>query len=101
MGYDETVIVARSEADKLGKNRKVMYIQDTTLEEYWDIPLRIMQGYMTILVEAWNVGNFDDPNNTPTHVFLQVIRGHREGGRLGSGKNFKTPFFKRCLKFLL
>ena len=73
VGYDETVIVARSEADKLGKNRKVMYIQDTTLEEYWDIPLRIMQGYMTILVEAWNVGNFDDPNNTPTHVFLQVI----------------------------
>ena len=49
-----------------------MYIQDTTLDNYWDIPLKIMQGYMTILVEAWNVGNLDDPANIPTHVFLQV-----------------------------
>ena len=28
------------------------------------------------------------------------LRGHREGGRLGSVKNFKTPFFKGYWKFL-
>ena len=72
VGYDDSVIEARAEADRLGKKRKVMYIQDTTLDNYWDIPLKIMQGYMTILVEAWNVGNLDDPANIPTHVFLQV-----------------------------
>ena len=72
VGYDETVIKARAEAAELGKDRKVMFIQDTTLDKYWDIPLRIMQGYMTILVEAWRVGHFDEPSNTPTHVFLQV-----------------------------
>ena len=60
------------EVTRLGKKRKVMYIQDTTLDNYWDIPLKIMQGYMTILVEAWNVGNLDDPANIPAHVFLQV-----------------------------
>ena len=29
-----------------------------------------------------------------------VRRGHREGGRLGSVKNFRTPFFKRYSKCL-
>ena len=77
VGYDETVIEARAVAAELGKGRKVMFIQDTTLDEYWDIPLKIMQGYMTILVEAWSVGHFDDPSNTPTHVFLQVYLVHR------------------------
>ena len=27
--------------------------------------------------------------------FRHISRGHREGGRLGSVKNFKTPFLKR------
>lgn len=83
VGYDDSVIEARAEADRLGKKRKVMYIQDTTLDNYWDIPLKIMQGYMTILVEAWNVGNLDDPANIPTHVFLQVGVGTFSGGMSG------------------
>ena len=80
LGFDETVIEARSEAERLCKKRKVMYVQDTTLDNYWDIPLKIMQGYMTILIEAWNVGNLDDPTNIPTHVFLQVGVGTFAGG---------------------
>ena len=31
---------------------------------------------------------------------INLNRGHHEGGRLGSVKNFKTPFFKRYWKFL-
>ena len=33
----------------------------------------------------------DEQNFRKTHG--RINRGHREGGRLGSEKNFKTPFF--------
>ena len=42
-----------------------------------------MQGYMTILSEAWEIGQFDNPNNCPTHVFLQVGVGSFSGGMSG------------------
>ena len=42
-----------------------------------------MQGYMTILSEAWEIGQFDNPNNCPTHVFLQVGVGSFSGGLSG------------------
>ena len=42
-----------------------------------------MQGYSTILSEAWISGNFDDLQNCPTHVFLQVGVGTFSGGMTG------------------
>ena len=44
-----------------------------------------MQGYMTILSEAWIQGNFNDStgSNLPTHVFLQVGVGSFSGGMVG------------------
>ena len=35
----------------------------------------------------------------PLQLSGTLERGHREGGRLGLVKIFKTPFFKRYLKF--
>jgi len=85
LGYDETVIEARQETSKLESKAggKVFFIQDTTLEGYWDIPLTIMQGYSTILSEAWISGHFDDLQRCPTHVFLQVGVGTFSGGMTG------------------
>jgi diaminopropionate ammonia-lyase len=44
-----------------------------------------MQGYMTILSEVWETGQFDDDvaENCPTHVFLQVGVGSFSGGLSG------------------
>ena len=42
-----------------------------------------MQGYSTILSEAWISGHFDTVQNCPTHVFLQVGVGTFSGGLTG------------------
>lgn len=84
VGYDETVIEARAEALRLSKKDcQILFIQDTTLDNYWTIPKEIMQGYMTIFSEAWQQSCLDDPDARPTHVFLQVGVGTFSGGMSG------------------
>jgi len=65
--YDKTVLIARDTAAKNGWE----LVQDTAFENYTEIPLLIMQGYLTMISEAikqmrqLNIGK-------PTHVFLQA-----------------------------
>ena len=102
VGYDETVIHARSEAVRLADlshEQKVLFIQDTTLENYWTIPKHIMQGYMTIFAEAWATGNLDAPDQTPTHVLLQVGVGTFSGGMSGFLVN-KMKELKKEIKII-
>ncbi len=61
--YDDAVALASENARKNGW----LLVQDTAIPGYEDTPLRIMQGYLTILDEV-----FDQiENEPPTHLFLQ------------------------------
>lgn len=62
-GYDEAVRLARQDADRLGW----LLIQDTSWDGYEQIPLLIMQGYLTMIDEALE----QLQGALPTHVFLQ------------------------------
>ena len=62
-GYDEAVRRAAEDAEAHGWT----LIQDTSWPGYEEIPLDIMQGYMTMLLEAVT----QLKGNLPTHVFVQ------------------------------
>ncbi|MBE6611390.1 MAG: diaminopropionate ammonia-lyase [Ruminococcaceae bacterium] len=72
--YDDTVRMARADADANGW----ILVQDTTLDGYEDIPARIMQGYGTIGLEA-----YEQLPDTPTHIFLQAGVGAMAGAMTG------------------
>lgn len=61
--YDDTVRYARKTAEEHGW----MLIQDTAWPRYEKIPAKIMQGYLTMALEAFS--NLPEP---PTHIFLQA-----------------------------
>jgi diaminopropionate ammonia-lyase len=62
--YDDAVAHAANQAAQLGWK----LIQDTAWQDYTRVPLRIMQGYSTLLTEI-----FDQlKGEVPTHVFLQA-----------------------------
>lgn len=62
--YNDTVALARDTAAKNGWT----LVQDTSWPGYEEIPLRIMQGYLTMTLEtAEQLGG-----KKPTHVFLQA-----------------------------
>lgn len=63
--YDECVQLA---ADRATRENCVL-VQDTSFEGYEEIPLRIMQGYTTIVHELVSQA---DASFEPTHVFLQA-----------------------------
>ena len=69
--YDDTVLLARETAQKNGW----ISIQDTAWEGYTEIPLHIMQGYMTMAYEAYRQLN----GVQPTHIFLQAGVGSMAG----------------------
>lgn len=69
--YDDTVRFARKQAQDNGW----VLVQDTTLPDYSEIPLMIMQGYLTMAQEAVNqLGS-----TKPTHLFLQAGVGSMAG----------------------
>ncbi|MDL2248334.1 diaminopropionate ammonia-lyase [Tyzzerella sp. OttesenSCG-928-J15] len=76
MNYDECVRLANSHAEEKGW----VMVQDTAWEGYTDIPLWIMQGYMTMGYEI--VSQFEK-NEKPTHVFLQAGVGSMAGAMAG------------------
>lgn len=61
--YDDAVHLAA----KRSREDNVIVVQDTAWEGYAGIPLRIMQGYLTIMVEALQQFH----GGAPTHVFVQ------------------------------
>lgn len=70
-GYDDCVRLAAKHA---GENGWIL-TQDTSWPGYEEIPLRIMQGYTTMALEATEqLGN-----TIPTHVFLQAGVGSMAG----------------------
>jgi diaminopropionate ammonia-lyase len=77
LNYDDTVRLASSMAQKNGWHM----IQDTSWEGYEDIPLWIMQGYLTMCKEA--IEQIAELNTEPTHVFLQAGVGAMSGAVVG------------------
>jgi len=77
LNYDDTVRLACRLAQKNGWH----IIQDTAWEGYTEIPLWIMQGYMTICSEA--VSQMSQEGIRPTHVFVQAGVGSLAGAVIG------------------
>lgn len=77
--YDEAVRIANDYAEKNGG----VMVQDTAWEGYEDIPRWIMQGYMTLAVEALEQLRAAGVE-APTHLFLQAGVGSYAGAALGS-----------------
>ena len=71
VNYDDTVRFAKQQADDNGW----VLVQDTAWEGYEDVPTYIMQGYLTMALEA--VNQLGDVK--PTHIFLQAGVGAMSG----------------------
>ncbi|MCF6267418.1 MAG: diaminopropionate ammonia-lyase [Desulfuromusa sp.] len=75
LNYDDAVRLANDEADKNGW----FMVQDTAWEGYEKIPKWIMQGYMTMALEAFkSMGAIK-----PSHVFIQAGVGALAGAVQG------------------
>lgn len=74
LNYDDTVRLARAHAQQNGWT----LVQDTSWAGYEDIPARIMQGYGTMGVEA-----YEQLPEKPTHIFLQAGVGSMAGAVAG------------------
>ena len=77
MNYDDAV---RHCSDLAARHGYIM-VQDTAWEGYEDIPTWIMQGYMTLALEA--LEQLAAMNERPTHCFLQAGVGSFAGGVAG------------------
>jgi len=74
LNYDDAVRLASRHAEE----RDWILIQDTAWEGYEDIPARIMQGYCTMGLEA-----YEQIPEKPTHIFLQAGVGSMAGAIAG------------------
>ena len=74
LNYDGAVRLANAHAREYGWT----VIQDTAWEGYEEIPTRIMQGYLTMGLEAYE--QLPEP---PTHIFLQAGVGSLAGAMTG------------------
>lgn len=72
--YDDTVRYA----SRLAKENGWVLVQDTAWEGYEQIPRWIMQGYMTMVCEA-----YEQLPEKPTHIFLQAGVGAMAGAAAG------------------
>jgi diaminopropionate ammonia-lyase len=77
LNYDDAVRLASSTGEKRGW----YMIQDTSWEGYEEIPLWIMQGYLTMCKEA--AEQMAELNREPTHVFIQAGVGAMAGAVVG------------------
>lgn len=72
--YDDTVRLAAAHAEEYGW----VLVQDTAWDGYEDIPRNIMQGYLTMGLEA-----YEKLPQKPTHIFLQAGVGAMAGAMAG------------------
>ena len=77
LNYDDAVRLAKRMAEEKGWHM----IQDTSWEGYEEIPLWIMQGYMTMCKEA--VDQMAERHTAPTHVLIQAGVGAMSGAVVG------------------
>lgn len=78
MNYDDAVRLSLENANKNGWK----IIQDTAWEGYQDVPLWIMQGYATMMLEAVEQMK-EEGVDAPTHVFIQAGVGSLAGAVQG------------------
>lgn len=78
LNYDDAVRLANKHAEEKGW----VMVQDTAWDGYEDIPRWIMQGYMTLTMEALEQLQAQGVQK-PTHVFLQAGVGSFAGAALG------------------
>ncbi|KEI08555.1 diaminopropionate ammonia-lyase [Clostridium novyi] len=78
MNYDDAVRLSLKNANKYGWK----IIQDTAWEGYEDVPVWIMQGYATMIIEAIEQMNGIGVER-PTHVFVQAGVGSLAGAVQG------------------
>lgn len=74
LNYDDAVRLANENAKKYGW----IVIQDTSWENYQDIPRWIIQGYSTMAYEAYT-----QMSQKPTHIFIQAGVGSLAGAITG------------------
>jgi len=79
--YDDAVRYAK----KYAEDNKGILIQDTALDDYIDIPIRIMQGYITIAHEISMQLNKEEKK--PTHLISQAGVGSFAASILGYFRN--------------
>jgi diaminopropionate ammonia-lyase len=92
MNYDETVRLCRRIAEEKGWH----VVQDTAWEGYEEIPVWIMQGYMTLAKEA--LEQMAEKGEVPTHVFIQAGVGALAGGVIG---HIANKLRSRLPKFII
>lgn len=78
LNYDDTVRLANKTAQEQGW----VLLQDTAWQGYEKIPGWIMQGYMTLAVEAWEQ-LAQSGGSLPTHLILQAGVGSFAGSVMG------------------
>lgn len=74
LNYDGAVRLAAEHAEENGWT----LIQDTAWDGYEEVPAKIMQGYGTMVLEAW-----EQLPEKPTHIFLQAGVGSMAGAAAG------------------
>lgn len=77
--YDNTVRYAQ----KVSEENGWPLVQDTAWPGYEEIPSWIMQGYLTMALEA-----FEELPEAPTHIFLQAGVGAMSGAVAGFAANY-------------
>lgn len=78
LNYDDTVRLA----NKMAQEKGWVLLQDTAWQGYEQIPTWIMQGYMTLAIEAWEqLTKSGSP--LPTHLILQAGVGSFAGSIMG------------------
>lgn len=78
LNYDDAVRLA----DQAGKDKGWIMVQDTAWDGYEDIPTWIMQGYMTLALEAMEQLIVTE-SKLPTHLILQAGVGSFAGAVTG------------------
>lgn len=82
--YDDCVRLA----EKYARENRGVLIQDTSWEDYEEIPKNIMKGYMTMALEAYE--ELKEKDILPSHIFLQA--------GVGSLATAITGFFRNVMK---
>lgn len=91
LNYDDTVRLVRAEAEKNGW----IIVQDTAWHNYTDVPLWIMQGYLTLAYESYLI--LAQQHIEPTHIFVQA----GVGAFAGAIAAFFSQIYKNDLKIVL
>ncbi|MGN0301969.1 MAG: diaminopropionate ammonia-lyase [Anaerotardibacter sp.] len=79
LNYDDAVRLANTHAEEHGW----VVVQDTSWENYEEIPGWIMEGYTTMALEASKQILHNFPGEKPTHLFLQAGVGAMAGAVTG------------------